>query len=153
MKHHHAGIQTTLCTIRQKFWLLDGKNQVRKIICACIHYTRFNSHTIEYRLGNLPPSRVREATPFALTGIDFSEPFYIKKRKYHNRNRIKVYVCVFVCMFIKAVHFEVINDLSSGGFLAASRRFVAPRGVPENIYSDNGTNFIGQACGRFALFG
>lgn len=52
-------------------------------------------------------------------------------------------MCVFVCMSIKAVHLEVVSDLSSDGFLAALRRFAARRGLPEHIYSDNGTNFVG----------
>jgi len=46
-------------------------------------------------------------------------------------------------MLIKAVHLKVVSDLSSNGFLAALRRFVARRGLPEHIYSDNETNFVG----------
>ncbi|XP_018366326.1 PREDICTED: uncharacterized protein LOC108763318 [Trachymyrmex cornetzi] len=46
-------------------------------------------------------------------------------------------------MTIKAVHLEVVSDLSTDGFIAALRRFVARRGLPEHIYSDNGTNFVG----------
>lgn len=94
-------------------------------------------------MGNLPTARVREAIPFTHTGIDFCGPFYIKERKYRNRTRIKIYVCVFVCMSIKAIHLEVVHDLSTEGFIAALRRFTARRGLPEHIYSDNGTNFVG----------
>lgn len=46
-------------------------------------------------------------------------------------------------MSIKAVHFEIMSNLSSEGFLAALRRFVARRGLPQHVYSDNGTNFVG----------
>lgn len=58
-------------------------------------------------------------------------------------------------MSIKAVHFEVVSDLSSEGFLAALRRFVARRGLPQYIYSDNGKNFVGannQLKEIYALF-
>lgn len=112
--HYHTGIQNTLHHLRQKFWLLDGRNQVRKIIRKCPR-TRFSNHTMNYKMGNLPHVRVREAIPFTNTGIDFCRPFYIKEKKYRNRNRIKIYVCIFVCMSIKAVHFEVVSDLSDGG--------------------------------------
>lgn len=44
---YHAGIQTTLYTLRQKFWLLDGRNQVRKIIRTCVRCLRFDSRTAE----------------------------------------------------------------------------------------------------------
>ncbi|XP_011859378.1 PREDICTED: uncharacterized protein LOC105556877 [Vollenhovia emeryi] len=40
-------------------------------------------------------------------------------------------------MSIKAIHLEVVSELTSDGFLAARR------GLPEHIYSDNGTNFVG----------
>ncbi|XP_018300724.1 uncharacterized protein [Mycetomoellerius zeteki] len=141
--NHHSGIQHTLAAVRQRFWVLDGRNQVRRIVRKCMRCFRFDSNTVEPKMGNLPIARVREAIPFFNTGVDFCGPFYIKERKFRNRTRIKVYVCIFVCMSIKAVHLEVVTDLSSDGFLAALRRFAARRGFPEHIYSDNGTNFVG----------
>lgn len=142
-RHHHAGIKATLYNIRQKFWILDGHNQVRKIVRNCVRCFRYRAKTIQYKMGNLPIARVRESVPFLHTGIDFAGPFYIKERKYRNRNRIKVYVCIFVCMSIKAIHLELVSDLTSDGFIAALRRFTARRGLPVHIYSDNGTNFVG----------
>lgn len=93
--NHHTGIQTTLCILRQRFWLLDGRNQVRKVIRACTRCFRFDGNTIDYKMGNLPSVRVCEATPFANTG----GPFYIKEKKHRNRTRIKVYiyVCSYAC--------------------------------------------------------
>ncbi|XP_011859009.1 PREDICTED: uncharacterized protein LOC105556522 [Vollenhovia emeryi] len=142
-KYYHAGIQTTLYTIRRKFWLLDGRNQVRKIIRSCIRCFRFNAGSVDYKMGDLPKSRVSNTTPFDNTGIDFCGPFYIKEKKYRNQKRIKVYVCVFVCMAVKAVHLEIVSDMTTDGFLAALRRFIARRGIPTRVYSDNGTNFAG----------
>lgn len=142
-KYYHTGIQTTLYNIRRKFWLLDGRNQVRKVVRSCMRCFRFNAKPVEYRMGDLPEVRVRNATPFAFTGIDYCGPFYIKEKKHRNRNRVKVYVCVFICMAIKAVHLEIASDLTTDGFLAAFRRFIARRGIPQHVYSDNGTNFTG----------
>ncbi|KYN22468.1 hypothetical protein ALC57_05137 [Trachymyrmex cornetzi] len=167
-KYHHIGIQTTLYIMRRRFWILDGRNQIRKIVRSCMRCFRFDAKSVEYKIGNLPPARVRETIPFAHTGIDFCGPFHIKEKKYRNRIRIKVYVCMFVCLSIKAAHFELVSDLSSEGFLAALRRFVSRRGLPPrpgvcvrhfpsvikkkkkkkkglpaHIYSDNGTNFVG----------
>ncbi|XP_039309629.1 uncharacterized protein LOC113004665 [Solenopsis invicta] len=154
-KYHHPGIVTTLHLVRQKFWLLDGRNQVRKIIRSCVRCFRFNAQVVEHKMGNLPITRVQEAIPFTNTGIDFCGPFYIKERKFRNRTRIKVYICIFVCMSVKAVHLELVSDLSSEGFIAALRRFVARRGMPAHIHSDNGSNFVGannQLKELYALF-
>ena len=56
---------------------------------------------------------------------------------------VKTYICVFICMATKAVYLEVVRDLSSDGFLTALRCFIACRGCPESLTTDNGTNFIG----------
>ena len=46
-------------------------------------------------------------------------------------------------MVVKAVHIEIVEDLTTEAFIGSLRRFVSRRGVPENFYSDNGTNFHG----------
>lgn len=91
-------------------------------------------------MGSLPASRVTPAPPFARTGIDYAGPFSIKI----SRNKTgKTYLCVFVCFVTKAVHLEVVSDLSTVAFLNTLKRFIARRGKPTNLYSDNGTNFVG----------
>jgi len=55
-------------------------------------------------------------------------------------------------MSIKAVHIEVVSDLSTPAFIAALYRFVSRRGVPVNIYSDCGTNFKGADTVLQSLF-
>ncbi|XP_066596496.1 uncharacterized protein [Prorops nasuta] len=142
-RYYHAGVQTTLYSIRQRFWILDGKNQVRKIVRGCVRCIRFHVKPNEYRMADLPVSRVEISTPFFHTGIDFFGPMFVKERKYRNKNRIKVYGCVFICMASKAVHIEIVSELSSDAFIAALRRFSGRRSTPAHIYTDNGTNFIG----------
>ena len=67
----------------------------------------------------------------------------VKRGYTRARTLEKTYICLFICMATKAVHLEVVRDLSSAGFLAAVRCFVACRGCPETLTTDNGTNFIG----------
>ncbi|XP_066589323.1 uncharacterized protein [Prorops nasuta] len=142
-QNFYTGVRTTLSLIRQKFWILDGRNQVRKVIHKCVRCIRFQPDTIQYKMGDLPSSRVRTALPFETTGVDFCGPFYTKERKYRNKTQVKTYECVFVCMTINAIHLETVTDLSSDGFLAALRGFIARRGLPKHIHSDNRTNFVG----------
>lgn len=142
-RYYHSGIQTTLYIVRQRFWLPDGRNQVRRIVRSCTRCFCFNASPTEYKMGNLPAACVSAAIPFSHTGVDFCGLFFIKEKKFRNKNRIKVYVCIFDCLSIKALHLEIVSDLTTEGFLAALRRFVSRRGIPEHIHSDNGTNFIG----------
>ena len=52
----------------------------------------------------------------------------------------------------KAVHIEVVTTLTTKAFLAALRRFIARRGKPKIIYSDNGSKFQGAANELHALY-
>ncbi|XP_051167780.1 uncharacterized protein LOC127285688 [Leptopilina boulardi] len=94
-------------------------------------------------MGDLPKIRVNQARPFSHVGIDYCGPFFIKEKKYRNRTKIKIYIAVFVCLVVKAVHLEVVSDVSTETFLGALRRFIGRRGKPNVISSDNGSNFIG----------
>ncbi|GFW63059.1 integrase catalytic domain-containing protein [Trichonephila clavipes] len=67
-------------------------------------------------------------------------------------NKFKSYICLFICMCTKAVHLELVSSLSAAAFLSALRRFVSRRGYPSDIYSDNGTNFVGASAYLKNLF-
>ena len=143
LQNHHSGIQTTLYSIRRKFWILDGRNQVRKIIRNCVTCFRANPPNVDYKMGNLPSIRLKPDRPFLIVGVNYCGPFYIKEKKFRNRTKIKVYAAIFVCMVVKAVHIEIVGDMTTESFLAALKRFISRRGKPQKICSDNGTNFVG----------
>ena len=142
-KHFHAGLQTTLSIVRNKYWPIDGKSTVRKILYNCIRCAKLRSTPYNYQMGNLPQDRVNSARPFANVGIDYCGPFLIKERRHRNKKMLKVYIAVFICFCTKAVHLEIVSDLTSEACLSAIRRFFSRRGKSRNVYSDNGTNFIG----------
>jgi hypothetical protein len=76
---------------------------------------------------------------FETIGVDYFSPFNVKR----GRRREKRWCCLFTCLTIRAVHLEVTFSMDSDSFLCAFFRFVARRGVPHDVYSDNGTNFVG----------
>ena len=43
------------------------------------------------------------------------------------------------------MHLELASSLLVEGFIQCFRRFVARRGRPRSVYTDNGTNFTGTA--------
>ena len=68
-------------------------------------------------------------------------PFQIKI----HRSLVKRYGCVFTCLYSRAIHIEVCNDLSSDSFILALRRFISIRGPVSCIRCDQGTNFVGAS--------
>lgn len=94
-------------------------------------------------MGDLPSYRLQEAIPFTYTGVDYAGYFEIKSSTRKNAPYIKGYVALFICLTTRAVHLEVVSDLSTIQFLKAFKRFVSRRGIPKHMFSDNATNFIG----------
>lgn len=145
-EHHrnlHAGAQAILAILRLRYWPLNGRETVRSVLRKCVVCFRVKPFDISPKMGNLPRSRVIQNRPFSVVGIDFAGPLNIKDGKTRNRRLVKAYICAFVCFSVKAVHLEIVSDLSSESFLNCLKRFVSRRGICREIYSDNGTNFVG----------
>lgn len=139
----HLGAQATLYHLRQKYWIIDGRNQVRKIVRNCIRCTRIKPNIPEHLMGQLPAVRTAAARPFTHIGVDYCGPFLLKEKRFRNRNKVKSYACIFICLATKAIHIEIVSDMTTKGFLQALRRLFGRRGRSSSIYSDNGTNFVG----------
>ncbi|XP_076384377.1 uncharacterized protein LOC143262794 [Megalopta genalis] len=143
LRHWHAGTQATLNAVRQIYWPIDGMRATKNVIHKCIRCFRVKPKVPAYIMGDLPKNRVTRARPFQNVGVDYCGPFFIKEKKVRNRCKIKTYVAIFVCFVTKAVHLELTSDLTTESCLGAFKRFFARRGKATNIYSDNGTNFVG----------
>lgn len=74
--------------------------------------------------------------------MDYCGPFFVRPLIGRGTS-VKVYVALFVCLVVKAVHLEVVPDLSSVACIAAVKRFVARRGRVLELHCDNATTFVG----------
>ncbi|GFX27057.1 integrase catalytic domain-containing protein [Trichonephila clavipes] len=145
LKLLHAGPQLLQAALREKFWILSARDAVRRVVRICISCFRNRPKFAEQIMGDLPESRVCPSSVFQRTGIDFAGPFLIRSSKGRGSRNTKCYICVFVCLATKAVHLEVVSDLTSKAFIACLKRFVARRGKPSEIFCDQGTNFYGAS--------
>ena len=140
----HAATQLLTNTLRLRFWILGGRNVTRRVVHGCVKCYRAKPKSVEQFMAELPAQRVTASRPFSVVGIDFWGPIYLKPR--HRRDSPpKAYVAVFVCFSTKAVHLELVTDLSTAKFMQDFRRFVSRRGLCSEIFSDNGKNFVGAA--------
>jgi len=97
----HAGSQTTLASVRQRFWSLNGRNTARNIIRKCIKCFRANLSSLQPIMGNLPRQRVQASRAFTNVGIDFCGSFQLRESKRRNSKVTKSYAAIFVCLAIK----------------------------------------------------
>ncbi|XP_017465091.1 PREDICTED: uncharacterized protein LOC108358328 isoform X2 [Rhagoletis zephyria] len=142
----HGGNQLMLRLLRQQYWIPKAKNLIKTVIHNCrtcvIHKKRNQSQI----MAALPEERTTLSRPFQNTGVDFAGPFDIKSFTGRACKITKGYVCIFVCFSTRAIHLEGTSDLSTETFLGAFSRFISRRSCPQQIFSDNGTNFVGAAA-------
>ncbi|XP_044597974.1 uncharacterized protein LOC123274434 [Cotesia glomerata] len=143
VRNFHSGTQSTLYGLRRRYWIVHGRAQVRQEISKCVACFKCKPVLAQFKMGDLPENRVIPQDVFYNTGVDYCGPFFVKQRKYYNRSSVKIYVVVFVCLWSKAIHLEIAEDLTTDALIGALSRFIDRRGRCKNLYSDNGTNFVG----------
>ncbi|GFT35519.1 integrase catalytic domain-containing protein [Trichonephila clavipes] len=132
----HAGTQTLMSNLRESYWIIKSRKTIRQVVRSCITCKRFSARPLETVSIPLPEDRVRDAAIFEVCGVDLCGPLFLKENK-------KCWIVLFTCAIYRAVHLELITSLSTDSFILAFRRFIARRGRPTTIYSDNGKNFVG----------
>lgn len=112
---HHCGPQQLLASIRQNFWILRGRREALRITCSCLECFRLRPIRAQVKMGDLPEARVAGfARPFATSGVDYAGPLQIRESRRRGRvHTSKAYVAVFVCFNTKAVHLEIVTDLTT----------------------------------------
>lgn len=148
----HGGPRLMLTFLQAKYWIIGAKSLVKQYFRKCVKCIRYTPSNKPQLMGQLPTPRVTPNRAFLFSGVDFAGPINIRASKGRGHSSYKGYICLFICLSTKAVHLEAVSDLSSQGFLAAFRRFGARRGHCSDLYSDNGTNFVGAARELKKLF-
>lgn len=141
----HAGPQLLLASIRETYWPIRGRNLARMSCKQCVRCCRFRGETVSPIMGDLPQQRLLAGFPFENIGLDYAGPIQSAVRQGRGCKLVKVYIAIFVCFSTKSIHLELVGDLTSNTFIMALKRFISRRGKPKNIYSDNGTSFVGAS--------
>ncbi len=136
----HSGIEYVLSKIRENYWIVKGRVSVRRVLGSCFDCRRRFQRPNQQKMADLPPDRiVPDHPPFTFVGVDCFGPFMVKR----GRAMVKRYGVLFTCLTMRAVHIEVAQTMETDSFINALRRFMARRGKPAEMRSDNGTNFKG----------
>ena len=147
-KHYHYMLchcgPTLLLAHTATFLYVVAARKLAKSVCqTCLTCRRRAPRALTQMMGELPAPRVNPALCFKNTGLDYAGPIQLKRGNPRKPTINKGYLAIFVCLATKAVHIEVVSDQTTAALLAALRRFSYHKGLPTNIYSDNGSNFVG----------
>ncbi|GBO18127.1 hypothetical protein AVEN_72965-1 [Araneus ventricosus] len=120
----HCGVSATLTQLRKKYCIPKGHQLVKTMIRICLICKKYNAKPADQLSGQLPRDRISQSPPFQIVGIDFAGAILVKD----NKETHKSYVALFTCAVTRAVHLELVSDMSTKCFLLALRRFLSRRG-------------------------
>ena len=141
--HHrvkHLGVGTTLNALRLGgFWVPKGRQVIKKVLSHYMICREMNGLPFKYpKVTNLPKHRVNLIVPYRHTGVDFTGHLWVE----NYGQRRKMYIIIFTCLNTRAVHLDLIPDMSTHSFVSALLRFSNKFGIPSHIYSDNARSFL-----------
>ena len=138
----HQGRTTTMGAVRSAgYWIVGLHGLVSSLVYKCVTCRRLRRPTENQKMADLPADRVEVAAPFTHSGCDVFGPYNVQDR----RTKIKRYGLIFTCLSSRAVHIEMLDDLTADAFINSLRCFISLRGNVRTLRCDNGTNFVG-AC-------
>uniref|UniRef100_A0A8D8SS70 Integrase catalytic domain-containing protein n=1 Tax=Cacopsylla melanoneura TaxID=428564 RepID=A0A8D8SS70_9HEMI len=139
VKCFHVGVNQTLATLRNDYWLTSGRTEIKRILKSCDTCKMFNSKpyaTPEF--SSFPNYRLQKNLAFTYSAVDYFGPLYVKDGKSKSRS---IWCLLFTCLTTRAIHLELVDSESSSDLLLAFRRFLARTGGCKSLLSDNAAQF------------
>ena len=136
----HEGVSLTMARIREKHWIPRFRRRTKRVINECVECKRFQVTALANPpTGNLPKERSEGSVPIKSIGVDFAGLI-----KYFSKNKsdMKAYILLYACGSTRAVYLDLLPDQTTEHLLRSLKRFVAKRGRPEKIFSDNGRTYV-----------
>ena len=147
IKHHHElgghsmGTNQTLSSLSSKYWILAAREAIIEWERECGVCRKQKARNSVQIMAPLPLNRLQTSLrAFTKSAVDFAGPFVTVQGR--GKRREKRYFCLFTCLALRTVHLEIVFGLDVDSFLGAFYRMTNRRGLPEEIISDNGTNFV-----------
>ena len=125
----HQGRHFTEGAIRSGgFWIVGGKRVISSVIFQCFKCRKLRARVQIQQMSDLPVDRLTPAPPFTFVGLDVFGPWSVVARRTRGGlAQSKCWAVLFTCLTIRAIHIEVITDMSSSCFINALRRFIPLR--------------------------
>ena len=104
----HGGVKSTLTELRSRFWIVLGRQFVRKLLYECVICRRLEGRP--YVAPPLSEFRVKEESPFTYVEINFFAPLYIRSL---NSPQQKIWICLYTCCVTRAIHLDLVPELTT----------------------------------------
>ena len=130
----HNGLRETLTQLRTRFWISKGRQRVKKVIAKCNVCKKIEGKSYGVPLTPpLPPFRLSDEFAFTKIGQDYAGPLFVKDIYSKASNMNKAYIALYTCANSRALHLDLVPELSSEAFLRSLKGFVGRRGIPKEV--------------------
>ena len=137
----HCGNTQTMSMLNSRFHLIGGRKELRRILFLCKNNLCRKLKRYDPRMGPLPDERVHENPAFQNVALDYFGPLFCHHKCEYTTcphpEIEKTWGCLFTCFSTRAIHLELARSLSTEDFLHCFQKFVAQRGKPRMVFSDN----------------
>ncbi|XP_068707968.1 uncharacterized protein [Montipora foliosa] len=137
-----GGVGMTMAKVREKYWVPRLRCLTKQVIRSCHGCKWFQVAALPNPpTGTLPKERTAGSVPFKCNGVDFAGPIkYLSKTK----KEMEAYIVLYACSLTREVYLDLLPSQSTDEFLSSLKRFIARRGHPEKIFSDNGSSEVAE---------
>ncbi|XP_069990637.1 uncharacterized protein [Penaeus vannamei] len=141
----HQGRHLTEGAVRSGgYWTTGVKWLISSILHSCVQCRKLRGKEEVQLMSDLPADRLEHTPPFTNVGVDAFGPWTITTRRTRGGSaNSKRWAILFTCLSTRAIHIELVEEMSSSAFINALKRFEALRGKVKLYRSDRGTNFVG----------
>lgn len=142
----HQGRHLTEGAVREAgYWITGCKRLISSLLHKCVKCRKLRGTFEQQKMSDLPSDRLEQSPPFTNVGLDTFGPWMVVTRRTRGgQANSKRWAILFTCLAIRAIHIEVVEEMSASSFINALRRFISLRGRPKIFRSDRGTNFVGS---------
>lgn len=141
LDNNHLGLMHMLAKVRSRFLILQGRREITRILRLCQSKHCKKVVPLSQIMAPLPKERLDGQVPFQHVGLDYLGPFLISGFDKGTKTTQKVWIALFSDFLTRAVHLELVLNLTTEEVLNAIRLFISRRGMPSSMYSDNQTSF------------
>ena len=121
----HNGVRKTLTFIRSQYWIVQGRNFVKKIIHECSACKGCEGKPYSYpEEPPLPKQRVRRNHVFSYIHVNYAGPIYVKNVYGSDFNMFKAWIVIVTCSSSRALYLDVVENCSSASCVNMLKRFI-----------------------------
>ena len=144
-RHHHTGVDQTHFGLRERFWILQSRQLIRKILRTCVKCRRITSQPYAPLMGNLPEGRLSLSNtepPWTHVGVDLTGAIQLRRVGRRTITPEKAYIVLYTCLATRGVYLDLMITNKTEDFLLSFKRLCGELGTPKYLYSDQAGYFV-----------